>query len=187
MLVITVHTKFRETMNSIFFARSFTRSVIIYRPNEFREGNVFISVWVRSGGGSGYPWSISFLGSMGMPCPSSGEGGVQGVGVSKGEGGYFQGGGYPPLPHWTWNQGGWVPLHYWHLVAATTHTVDKRSIRILLECFSCLSRYVLLPGSHKLEIRNFASKFQLKRSTLIHIGSTNTKQIWQGEQITHVK
>ena len=52
---------------------------------------------------------------------------------------------------------------------------------------SCLSRYVPLPSLQKVEIRNFASKFQLKRSTLIHIGSTNTKQIWQGEQMTHVK
>ena len=27
------------------------------------------------------------------------------------------------------------PHHYWHLVATNEHTVDKRAVRILLECF----------------------------------------------------
>ena len=127
-----------------------------------------------------------------MPCPTSG--GVQGGGyvhgrgwIFQGRGDYVEGAGYPPLPPWTWNQWGWVPPPL--LTPSGCHHTDgwQAANTGQTGMLSCLSRYVPLPSLQKVEIRNFASKFQLKRSTLIHIGSPNTKQIWQGEQMTHVK
>ena len=188
MLVITVHTKFRETMNPIFFVRSFTQehSVIIYRPNELLEGNVFICVCLRTEGWVGIPGPYPFQGVWVCLVPVLGRDVSRGW-VCPGERWVCSRGRIPTSPPLDMEPEGvgFPPLltsngcrHTYGWQAVNTHPTGM---------LSCLSRYVSLPGLHKLEIRNSASKFQPKRSTLIHIGSTNSKQIWQGEQMTHVK
>ena len=77
-------------------------------PTKLREGSVFTGfcLWYQVPSG----------GMSGPQVPSVG------VGMSRGE----------------WVCPGWVVTHppcYRHLVGATIHTVDKRAVRILLECF----------------------------------------------------
>ena len=96
-----------------------------------REGNVFTGVYQSTGDGGGYMYV-----STNDHQVSLAEGGYvqgEGVGMSKGREWVCPGEGvgipgpmvYPPHPR-----------QYWHLVVVNkTHTVGKRAVHILLECF----------------------------------------------------
>ena len=89
-------------------------------PTKLREGNVFTVSHSVQGG---YPWShvlsgVGIFGPRSLPR-------VGGEHVREG---------------WWYVQG--VPTsHCWHLVAATMHTIGKRAVRILLECFLVNTNY----------------------------------------------